>query len=199
MHNALSFLFVSILLLGGSALQTNDTPDTPSALAEADTTDDRTPVGLEHRNRLPSEDQVRPEYVLTYVSASSCVVAQLDRHDSIRAFIDAHRKKAKSQDRVFVTRGVALDWDPEEGFSYLQSITDFHEVSTGQNWLNQEALRFFWEDNDTNIEPGIPFFVIQERDIVSDSPAPVTAWRAEEDTIVDVYWGLDEIEAALDE
>ena len=41
--------------------------------------------------------------------------------------------------------------------------------------------------------------MIQERDIVSDSPAPVTAWRAEEDTIVDVYWGLDEIEAALDE
>ena len=212
MHNALSFLFVSILLLGGSALQANDTPATPSALAKADTTDERTPVGLEHRDRLPSEDdQVRPEYVLTYVSASWCIVAQRDRHDTIRAFIDEHREKAKSQDRVFVTRGVALDSDPEEGFSYLQSITDFHEVSSGQHWLNQEALRFIWGDNDLNIEPGIPIFVIQERDIVSDvvsdGPTPESSsavgdprtLRVEEDTIVDVYWGLDEIEAALEE
>ncbi|WP_141491626.1 hypothetical protein [Longimonas halophila] len=202
-YNILSFVLGSLLLIGSPLNHAHSSfapkISTQDTYVEVDTTDEAANKERDvlQPRQFPNEDQVRSEYIVTYISSSTCVVAQMDRHDTIRAFIDQKRLEAEEQNRLFIVRGVSLDWDVEEGFSYLQSIADFDEISVGLNWINREALRLIWGDNDTAIQPRIPVLVIQERDIVSDGPqGPL---RLDREDIVEVYQGLDEIEAALDE
>jgi hypothetical protein len=181
---------------------------TQGATAVVDTTE-RTPVGLMHRDRLPAQpDQVRPEYVLVFISSSTCPVATLDRIPMVQDLIEMHRARAEEENRVFVLQGVALDWDLEAGYEYLQSVAEFDEISIGQSIINEAAFRHMWEDE--QVAPATPGLMVMKRDIVFNNESGGRprgqsidelggyGFQKVRETVAETHVGLEQLEEARD-
>ena len=205
---------LSIALLALAGLYTGPahaeirSPQIHASATVVDTTE-RTPVGLTHRDRLPAQpDQVRPEYVLVFISSSTCPVATADRIPMVKDLIEMHRARAQEEERVFVTHGVALDWDVKAGYDYLQSVAEFDEISIGQSIVNEGAFRHLWEGE--HVAPATPGLVVMKRDIVfnNGSGAPAGDQSIDElggygfqkirETVEEAHVGLEQLEEARD-
>ncbi len=87
------------------------------------------------------------ETVLAVISSSTCPAgSEPGFADAIRAIRIGLRDRARGAGHTFSSIGVALDWNPQEGFNYLSKLAPFDELMAGRSWINAGALKFFWSE-----------------------------------------------------
>jgi hypothetical protein len=78
--------------------------------------------------------------------------------DSMNTFLAA---RARAAGIGFVAVGISLDWEPDSGFAYLQSLSHFDEIVVGRNWFNVAVAHYIWADS-TRV-PAVPQVLLLER------------------------------------
>jgi len=85
--------------------------------------------------------------LFVYIGSSTCAWSEVAwlpiTLDSIRAKV---RERADTAGLGFVSLGVALDWNPNDGVAHLSRIGMFDEIAAGYNWMNLAALKFLWSE-----------------------------------------------------
>jgi len=88
---------------------------------------------------------------------------------------------------AFVSVGVATDWEPDSGYAYLKSLSNFNEFIVGRNWFNLGAAHYVWADSAS--KPVEPQVILLERSTTMDSAGV----RISRDRVLARYLGADAI------
>jgi len=134
------------------------------------------------------------EVVAVFISASFCLGC---RDPELKSAVEemklALRDRGDEGGFGFRVVGVALDWDPNVGKSYLDEFGFFDEMSLGSNWFGLGPEVYIWSD--TTVQPAIPQLLLYEHSVVSST----SAVRFTDRVVLKRLLGKDEIVAWLDE
>ena len=99
--------------------------------------------------------------------------------------------------------GVALDRDPEVGFSFLSDMsagdvyTAFDQVVIGGSWLNEQVVRLVWRD--AVAEAATPQVIVIERMLKTDSYLAAGGIQAGSDKLIANFVGSADIMTWIDQ
>lgn len=106
------------------------------------------------------------EVVLVFIGASFCGAHRKPGFpDAVENVKVALVERAKAQDSRFRVMGIALDWDPAEGYAFLGRFGNFDQMAIGDNWLNESAVKYIWRDMPGR--PAVPQILVIEREVVA--------------------------------
>lgn len=116
------------------------------------------------------KSKYKPDYITSekvdlvaiVISSPRCGYCATDESKSIIGkTIDELSLKADSLDAGFMTVGVSVNWNVDEGYHHLKELSDFDEHIIGNNWQNSGALKYVFDDMPGT--PGIPQLVLTKR------------------------------------
>src|SRR5512135_2846004 len=88
------------------------------------------------------------ELVAVLISSSHCVG---NAYPGFLSSIDSMNRslatQAKHRGLWFVAVGVSNDWEPDSGIAYLKSLSEFNELSVGNNWFNLGIAHYILADS----------------------------------------------------
>ena len=91
--------------------------------------------------RLTSGDQL----VVVLIGSSTCGASKMGGFaNAVRTVKGGVSEQARSEGSLYESIGVSVDWDPNVGARWLDSLGRFDEIVTGMNWLNEGALHLIW-------------------------------------------------------
>lgn len=121
----------------------------------------RSQPGLsKHKRRLRSGN----ELVLVLVGSSTCGASKEPLLPAALSSVGRYYEDStRAHGETLVSVGVALDWDLNAGLNFLNAIGSFDEISIGRNWLNSQAVSYFWRDHPG--EPALPQLMLVRRQV----------------------------------
>lgn len=132
------------------------------------------------------------EVVLVFIGASFCGAQRAPGFPAIveRAKRELARR-AHEGGRQFRAHAVSLDWDPDEALAFIRHFGAFDEISVGNNWLNDGAVRYIWHDQPS--EPAVPQLAVLVREVQAGG-----AVRIRNERVVKRLLGTEEIARWVD-
>ena len=104
------------------------------------------------------------ERVAVLISSRDCIGARDPRFKpALRATLRLLAEQARRDSVGFSATGVSIDWEPDSGVVYLAQLADFDQWVVGRNWLNDDVVRFVWEDSAAS--PVMPQLIVFEREV----------------------------------
>lgn len=90
------------------------------------------------------------ELVLIYLADSRCPFCQNEEIINQIRGIDAELNEiSKKMGFGYKKIGISIDWNVNEGLSYLRNIIEFDELIVGGGWSNMGVLRYVYDDFQT--------------------------------------------------
>lgn len=113
------------------------------------------------------------ELVMVFISSSQGPANKdPDLAWSVRTAKVALRSKAEAAGIDFSAAGVAIDWDPREGWEYLingqteqdtrSGFGEWDEVHVGRNWRNEMVVKFVFRADREGLEQAVPIATVPQ-------------------------------------
>ena len=108
-----------------------------------------------------------------FLGASTCDGSRSSSlPNTLKAAFGLLRDSAAAVGARFSSIGIAIDWVPAVGVSWLKGVADFDEVIAGKNWANLGAIEYLWHDS--LAVPAMPQLMVVTRIIHAGSARVVT-------------------------
>lgn len=101
--------------------------------------------------------------VVLFIGAEFCGASKVPGFvPAVSAVLDTVRMRTQRDSALHIsTVGVSLDPKSDVGVKYLATHGRFDQISAGENWLNDAAVRYIWRD--IRGAPGLPQVVVIRR------------------------------------
>ncbi|HEX7961401.1 MAG TPA: hypothetical protein VF493_15875 [Terriglobales bacterium] len=128
-----------------------------------------TPSANAQKYRASNTNPHGEQLVAAFVSSSTCIGGQAaglaEAIDAIKVALDARAARSGQQFRAL---GVATDWSPTVGLSYLAQFGNFDELHVGGNWFGLGPQQLLWAD--TAVRASIPQILVYKQRVESTGP-----------------------------
>lgn len=109
-----------------------------------------------------------PQIQIVLIGSAGCGASRQPTFVSAFRQVRTRFERLRAQPGMHVSFvGVALDPIIEDGLSFLRELGPFDQISIGEDWLNDEAVRFLWRDLPG--AGGIPQVLVVKRSLMKGS------------------------------
>ena len=89
--------------------------------------------------------QLGPEIMLLYIGDSTCPEST---KEDLPAILDQIQKQVREyaihNGWAYVSYGISIDWNVEDGVRHLSKAGSFDQISTGRKWANESVMVYIW-------------------------------------------------------